>query len=683
MPDDSEALTIEEAAEVLGVSREASPAQVERAFSEKLEGLEKKLAQAATAALKNKYRLALEQLKHAREAMENQDTGSDLPSLEAVTDVPPPISKPAPEPAPKPEPVVEVKPQPKPEPKPEPRVEKPAAPKKPLPVKMIGIAAAAVLGIGALVFVLMPHPSAKFAGDYRKRVGYETVVYDYSINVSNKGVLSGFNQVADKNSKPINIIGQVDEKGVITAKGDDKSVYTGKIEGEAMKLEEKPEGGKPLLYSLTKGMELPKDPPQAEYAGTYHSPSVAYPSGVNFEFEFELAKNGDLKGSSKSLKDGSATEIVGRVNTRGKIKGTVEGSKTTYEGEMDGDAMVLKETLGSGTVFNIKVTKGLKKRASVAPPPPAKSPYAGLYHAPSIEYPNGSKFEYEAKVQEDGTFAIVCKNLKDGDILDIKGTISAAGKVDGTGGGATYSGEVKDDVIYLEEKLASGKTFNFKITKGAKEKAPMEPAAAFVGDYRKRISYPTVVYDYSVSVSADGTLKGSNQIADKTIEAISITGTVDSKGAITAKGSDDSAYTGTIEGDEMKLSEKLKDGKSVSFDLTKGVELPENAPQAKFAGVYHNTRIVDANGDAYEYKFIIESSGAVSGYYTRAVNTDTPKISISGRVNTVGKLTAESEAYSDGRKTTFAGKVADGVLKVVETTINGKTFEYEIPVGGN
>jgi len=635
MPDDSEALTIEEAAEVLGVSREASPAQVERAFSEKLEGLEKKLAQAATAALKNKYRLALEQLKHAREAMENQDTGSDLPSLEAVTDVPPPISKPAPEPAPKPEPVVEVKPQPKPEPKPEPRVEKPAAPKKPLPVKMIGIAAAAVLGIGALVFVLMPHPSAKFAGDYRKRVGYETVVYDYSINVSNKGVLSGFNQVADKNSKPINIIGQVDEKGVITAKGDDKSVYTGKIEGEAMKLEEKPEGGKPLLYSLTKGMELPKDPPQAEYAGTYHSPSVAYPSGVNFEFELELAKNGDLKGSSKSLKDGSATEIVGRVNTRGKIKGTVEGSKTTYEGEMDGDAMVLKETLGSGTVFNIKVTKGLKKRASVAPPPPAKSPYAGLYHAPSIEYPNGSKFEYEAKVQEDGTFAIVCKNLKDGDILDIKGTISAAGKVDGTGGGATYSGEVKDDVIYLEEKLASGKTFNFKITKGAKEKAP------------------------------------------------TITGTVDSKGAITAKGSDDSAYTGTIEGDEMKLSEKLKDGKSVSFDLTKGVELPENAPQAKFAGVYHNTRIVDANGDAYEYKFIIESSGAVSGYYTRAVNTDTPKISISGRVNTVGKLTAESEAYSDGRKTTFAGKVADGVLKVVETTINGKTFEYEIPVGGN
>lgn len=676
MPDDSEALTIEEAAEVLGVSREASPAQVERAFSEKLEGLEKKLAQAATAALKNKYRLALEQLKHAREAMENQDTGSDLPSLEAVTDVPPPVPPSVQAPAPKPEPVVEAKPQPKPEPK-------PAAPKKPLPVKQIGIAVAAVVAIGLAVFFLKPHPAAKFAGDYRKRISYDTVVYDYSLNVDKKGVISGTNQVADKTTKPINITGSVNAEGTITALGDDESVYSGKIKGDEMELEEKLKGKDSLFYALTKGTELPADPPQAKYAGTYHSPSVAYPSGVNFEFEFELAKNGDLKGSSKSLADGSATKISGRVTTRGKIKATVENSKTTYEGEMDDDALVLKETLGSGTVFNIKVTKGLKKRAAVKPPPPAKSPYAGIYHAPSIEYPNGSKFEYEVNVEEDGTFAIACKSLKDGGLTNIKGSIASDGKLSGSGGGATYSGEVKDDVIYLEEKLESGKTFNFKITKGAKEKAPMTPAAAFVGDYRKRISYPTVVYDYSVSVSADGSLQGTNQIADKNLDPISITGTVDSKGVITAKGSDESVYTGTIEGDEMNLSEKLKDGKSVSFGLTKGVELPEGAPQAKFAGVYHAPRIIDANDAAYEYQFIIEANGAVSGYFTPAVNTETPKTSISGRVNTVGKLTAEAAAQADGRKTTFAGQVTDGVLKVVETTVNGKTFEYEIPVRGN
>lgn len=552
---DPDAITPEEAAEILGISRESSAPQVERAYAEKLEALEKKIAQAATAALKNKYRIAMDRLKLAREALEKPDEGCDLPAME-ISEVAarPPTPAAAPAPASAPE-----------TPKAAPST--PATPKKPLPMKAIGLGLAAVLVIGLAIVLLQDPATAVYVGDYRKRISYETVVYDYSLSVAKDGVITGTNQVADKNSKPVNITGKVDDKGAITATGDDKSRYIGQINGEDMELEEKFESSKSVVFTLGKGIELPTEAPQAKWAGVYHNPAIEYPAG-KYEMRFEVAANGDVTALSRKLTNEKGSTFKGRVNTKGKVTATwnlSEGKKVEYTGTVGADEMILKETLADGTAFNIKLTKGEKKSVKL-------SPHAGVY--------------------------------------------------------------------------------------------------------RNRINYATVVYDFDVTVAEDGSLKGTNQVADGSSDPVAITGQVDDQGAFTATGSDKTPYTGSIQKGEMEINEKVKD-KSFTFTLIKDKKLPAGAPQAAFAGTYANISVIDPNGAAYEYEFTITPEGKLTGSYTSA--NGSISIQISGKVGTKGKITGEGQPFTDGFKNTYTGSVTDEGLELTETLRNGKSFTFTVP----
>ncbi|MFM2242603.1 MAG: hypothetical protein RLZ97_1458, partial [Verrucomicrobiota bacterium] len=355
-------ITQEEAAEILGVSREASAPQIERAYAEKLENLEKKIAQAATAALKNKYRAAMDRLKLAREAMEKEDDGIDLPALE-ISDVAPTPATPAPAPAPA---VVQESP---PAHTPQPAPAAASTTKKPLPVKAIGIGLAALILIGAAIFFMRPPATAIYAGDYRKRISYESVVYDYSITVAKNGDITGTNQVADKNSDPVKITGKVDATGKLTATGEDKSRYVGTIQGDTMDLEEQIENADSLFFSLTKGIDLPADPPQAEWAGVYHNPSIEYPGG-EYEMHFKLEPNGHLTITSRKLTSEEGSTFEGRVNTVGKVTASLalsDGGAIEYSGSVDGSEMIIEEKMPSGTTFMIRLTKGEKESIQLSP----------------------------------------------------------------------------------------------------------------------------------------------------------------------------------------------------------------------------------------------------------------------------------------------------------------------------
>ena len=201
--------------------------------------------------------------------------------------------------------------------------------------------------------------------------------------------------------------------------------------------------------------------------------------------------------------------------------------------------------------------------------------------------------------------------------------------------------------------------------------------AAFAGDYRKRISYPTVVYDYSLTVAPEGTIKGTNQAADHSGNPIEITGKVNADGTLQAQAGGVTEYTGTITGDEMRISEKLSGGKVLRFTLTKGITLPTDPPQAEFAGVYQNTSVTDPNGTSWTYTFALAKTGKVAGSY-RSADGATRK-EITGTVDMVGRITAKSEAFANGKQTTYAGKVAGGGVEMEETTINGKTFGFKLP----
>jgi hypothetical protein len=547
---DPEAITLEEAAEILGISREASAPQVERAYAEKQELLEKKIAQAATAALKNKYRAAMDRLKVAREVMEKQDDGCDLPALEISEVVShAPVSAPA---------VAAAEPVAAPAATPAPVV--PSEPKKSLPWKLIGIGLAAVLAIGAAFYFLRDPATAIYAGDYRKRISYETVVYDYSLSVAKNGDISGTNQVADKSSDPVKITGKVDEKGVITATGDDKSRYIGQIKGDEMELEEQFESTNAVLFSLKKGLDLPTEPPQAEWAGVYHSPSIEYPAG-NYEMRFEVAKNGDVTALSRKLTKETGSIFKGRVNTKGKVTATWD--------------------------------------------------------------------------------------LGDGDTVE-------------------YSGTVGEDEMILEETLASGDVFHIKLPKGEEESVVVSPYAGF---YRNRIVYASVIFDFEFTVSDDGDIEGTSQIADGSQDAVTITGSVNDDGEVTATGSDKTPYTGSIKDDEMEIKEKVKDD-VFTFTLHKDKELPEEAPQAAFEGTYK------VSGSNVVAVFTIDDEGKVSG--TKTNSEGETWLRMSGRVTTKGKFTAEGTEQSSGRVFTYEGTVTESELKVAEN-VDGQTYNLTIP----
>jgi len=553
-------ITHDEAAEILGVSREASAPQIERAYAEKLENLEKKIAQAATAALKNKYRVAMDRLKLAREAMEKEDEGIDLPALE-ISDVPLTPAPPAP-PAPAPAPAVV---QESPPAQPAPAVPRPA--KKPLPVKAIGIGLAALVLIGAAIFFLRPPATAIYAGDYRKRISYETVVYDYSITVAKNGDITGTNQVADKNSDPVKITGKVDATGKLTATGEDKSRYVGTIEGETMDLEEQIENADSVYFSLAKGIDLPADPPQAEWAGVYHNPSIEYPGG-EYEMRFELEPNGHLTILSRKLTSEEGSTFEGRVNTVGKVT------------------------------------------ASLA--------------------------------------------LSDGGAIE-------------------YSGSVDGSEMIVEEKMPSGTTFMIRLTKGEKESVQLSPHA---GVYRNRIRYETVVFDFDLTIAGDGSITGTNRIADDSKDAVQVTGTVDADGNIEATGADGSSYTGSVADGELELNEKVNES-SFTFSLIKDKEEITEAPQAAFAGSYSNLSVVDPNGAAFEYEFTITADGGFSGSYTSA--NGSVSINITGRVGTKGAINAEGAPFTDGFKNTYTGSVTDAGLELTETLRNGSSFTFTVP----
>lgn len=553
-------ITQEEAAEILGVSREASAPQIERAYAEKLENLEKKIAQAATAALKNKYRAAMDRLKLAREAMEKEDDGIDLPALE-ISDVAPTPATPAPAPAPA---VVQESP---PAHTPQPAPAAASTTKKPLPVKAIGIGLAALILIGAAIFFMRPPATAIYAGDYRKRISYESVVYDYSITVAKNGDITGTNQVADKNSDPVKITGKVDATGKLTATGEDKSRYVGTIEGDTMDLEEQIENADSLFFSLTKGIDLPADPPQAEWAGVYHNPSIEYPGG-EYEMHFKLEPNGHLTITSRKLTSEEGSTFEGRVNTVGKVT------------------------------------------ASLA--------------------------------------------LSDGGAIE-------------------YSGSVDGSEMIIEEKMPSGTTFMIRLTKGEKESIQLSPHA---GVYRNRIRYETVVFDFDLSIAGDGTITGTNQIADDSKDAVQVTGTVDADGNIEATGADGSSYTGSVADGEMELNEKVGES-TFTFSLIKDKEEITETPQAAFAGAYSNLSVIDPNGAAYEYEFTITADGGFSGSYTSADGS--LRINITGSVGTKGAINAEGAPFTDGFKNTYTGTVTDAGLELTETLRNGSTFTFTVP----
>ncbi len=547
---DPEAITLEEAAEILGISREASAPQVERAYAEKQELLEKKIAQAATAALKNKYRAAMDRLKVAREVMEKQDDGCDLPALE-ISEVAShaPVSAPvvaAAEPlapAPAPAPVV------------------PSEPKKPLPWKIIGIGLAAVLAIGAAFFLLRDPATAIYAGEYRQREIFDNSVYDYSISVAKNGDITGTNQLADKSAKPIQITGKVDDKGAVTATGDDKSRFTGQIEGNKINLNEFAEGSsEPVPITLEKGFVLPNEAPQAEWAGVYHSPSIEYPAG-KYEMRFEVAKNGDVTALSRKLTNETGNTFTGRVDTKGGVTATWD--------------------------------------------------------------------------------------LGDGDTVK-------------------YSGTVGEDEMILEETLADGDVFHIKLPKGEEESVVLSP---YAGVYRNRIIYASVIFDFEFTVTDDGDIEGTSQIADGSQDAVTITGSVNDEGEVTATGSDETPYTGSIKDDEMEIKEKVKDD-VFTFTLHKDMELPEEAPQADFAGTYEIT------DDGVVATFTIDEDGEVSG--TKANSDDEIWLEISGRVTTKGKFTAEGTEEGSGRVFTYEGTVTESELKIAEK-VDGETYTLTIP----
>ncbi len=546
---DPDVMPPDEAAETLGVSREASAPQVERAYSEKLEALEKKIAQAPTAALKNKYRVAMDRLKVAREVLEKQDDGCDLPALEiSEAPAPAPVSAPAaiapaaPTPA-----AAEV-------------AASPPHPKKPLPLKAIGIGIAALLLIALTIILLRDPATAIYAGDYRNRIEFDKTVYDYSVSVTKKGEITGINQLADKSSKPVKITGKVDEKGVITATADDKSRFVGQIKGDKMELKEQIGDSEPVSVTLTKGLELPKQPPQAELAGIYHNPSITYAILGKYEMRGEVAANGDLSISKRDLTDKEGYGAKGRVNTKGKFTAS---------------------TLGDSEPI-------------------------------------------------------------------------------------TYSGSIANDEMIVVETFPDGDVFNFKLTKGEKETVFLSP---YTGVYRNRINYSSVVYDFDITVDENGVITGSNQVADDSLVAVTITGSVNDKGEFTALASDKTSYSGTIKDGEMAVNEKVND-KILNFKLSKDQELPTESPQAALAGTY---TFVSATGDT---TFVINDKGNFGG--AKANIKGEVWLIIKGQIDTKGKLTAEGTEQSSGRVFIYEGTVTESEIKVTEQA-DGKTYNFTAP----
>jgi hypothetical protein len=549
---DPEVLTPEEAAEILGVSREASVPQVERAYAEKLEALEKKIAQAPTAALKNKYRVAMDRLKNAREALEKQDDGCDLPSLE-VSEAPAPVSVsiPLPEPSAAPTPAVA---KPKAAPK---------SPKKPLPVKAISIGLAALLLIALAVLLLRDPATAIYAGDYRVRRSFDTSVYDYVLSVQKNGEIAGTNQLADQSSKPVKITGAVDKNGVVSAKGDDQSIFVGQIKGEKMELKEQIGDDDPLSVILTRGLELPKEAPQAEWAGVYHNPSIEYPAG-KYEMRFEVAKNGDVKGFSRKLTNEAGSDFNGRVSTKGKVTATwdlSDGSKVEYTGSVAEDEMILKETLASGTVFNIKLSKGEKESITL-------SPYAGVYRD-RIKFSYGV-YDYEMQTSEDGEVKGSYQIAGSGKPITVTGTVNDEGefKAAASDNKVTFTGTINDGEMAIKEKFNGKDSGSFTLIKDKKSRTDM-PQAAFAGTYLVR----GASVETRFHISDKGELTITKIRTEDNWEWLRLTGTVDTVGKFSVEGTSKEnpprvlSYEGAVIGSEIKTTDKVVGTDSV-FNIT-------------------------------------------------------------------------------------------------------------------
>ncbi|MCU0794897.1 MAG: hypothetical protein MUF31_03075 [Akkermansiaceae bacterium] len=561
-----EDMTPAEAAELLGVSREASPSQIERAYAEKLEALEKKIAQAATAALKNKYRVAMDRLKLAREVMEKEEEVCDLPSLEISELASPPPLRPA-----APEPMVAAPPAPPapaPAPTPAPAPVAPAAPKKPLPVKAIGIALAALVLIGAAMVLLRDPATAVYAGDYRKRISYDSVVYDYSITVAKNGEITGTNQVADKNIEPVKITGKVEADGKLTATGEDKSRYIGQIRGDDMELEEQFESSDAVVFNLTRGLELPAEPPQAEWAGVYHNPSVEYPAG-KYEMRFEVEPNGHVTAHSRKLTNEAGVTFEGRVNTKGKFTATHDlndGDVIEYTGSVDGEEMIVEETLPDGATFMIRLTKGEKESITL-------SPHAGVYRN-RITYEKVI-FDFDVTIADDGSLSGTSQIADDSqDAVTLNGSVSADGTLQATGSDDTqYSGSITDGEIELNEKVGES-NFTFKLVKD-RELPAEAPQAAYAGTYVNISVVDTnnAAFEYEFTIAPDGGLTGSYTSADGSLR-VNISGRVGTKGIITAEGTPYSngfknTYTGQVTDQGLELTETLRNGGTFSFIVPK------------------------------------------------------------------------------------------------------------------